>query len=48
MKKQLSKEELREEVKSLTADIKKKLNCEKFAAREWIREIEKNARKRTN
>ena len=41
MKKQLSKEELREEVKSLTADIKKKLNCEKFAAREWIREIEK-------
>ena len=41
MKKQLSRGELREEVKSLTADIKKKLNCEKFAAREWIREIEK-------
>ena len=40
MKKQLSKEELREEIKSLTADVKKKLNCEKFAAREWIREIE--------
>ena len=40
MKKQLTKEELREETKRLTADIKKKLNCEKFAAREWIREIE--------
>lgn len=40
MKKQASKEELREEIKRLTADIKKKLNCEKFAAREQIREIE--------
>nr|DAF27363.1 MAG TPA: hypothetical protein [Caudoviricetes sp.] len=40
MKKQLSKEELREEVKSLTADIKKKLNCEKFAPNTWIKEVE--------
>lgn len=40
MKKQLSKEELREEIERLKAEIKKKLNCEKFAVREWIREIE--------
>lgn len=40
MKKQLSKEELREEIERIKAEIKKKLNCEKFAVREWIREIE--------
>ena len=40
MKKQLTKEELREEIKRLKTDIKKELNCEKFAVREWIREIE--------
>lgn len=40
MKKQLSKEELREEIERLKTEIKKKLNCEKFAPREWIREIE--------
>ena len=40
MKKQLTKEELREEIERIKAEIKKKLNCEKFAVREWIREIE--------
>ena len=40
MKKQLSKEELREEIKRLKAEIKKKLNCEKFAPNTWIKEIE--------
>lgn len=40
MKKQLTKEELREEIERIKAGIKKKLNCEKFAVREWIREIE--------
>lgn len=40
MKKQPTKEELREEIKRIKTEIKKKLNCEKFAVREWIREIE--------
>lgn len=39
MKKQASKEELREEIKKLTADIKKKLNCEKVVEG-FLREIE--------
>lgn len=39
MKKQMSKEELREEIKMLTEDIKKKLNCEKVVEG-WVREIE--------
>ncbi len=39
MKKQMSKEELREEIKKLTADIKKKLNCEKVLCG-WVRELE--------
>lgn len=45
MKKEVSKEELRKEIKELTADIKKMLNCEKFAPSAWIKEIEEKCSK---
>jgi len=45
MKKQLSKEELREEIKNLTECIKKALNCEKFAPCTLIKELEEKCTK---